>query len=112
MASETVNSAASAGEASAAVAHNLDQADKVQNLDGDVHAATEAHGGPAEHGTSPALFGVVNGGALVSLAMLVFLGILLWKKVPALIGKALDGRIAAIRPSLTRPAGFAAKPRR
>ncbi len=89
-----------ADNANQEVAHNLDQADKVESLQGNVHAATEAHGGPSQHEAGPTLFGVLNGGALVSLAMLVFLGILVWKKVPGIIGKALDGRIAAIKAQL------------
>jgi F-type H+-transporting ATPase subunit b len=89
-----------------AVAHNLDQADKVQSLDGEVHAATEAHGGPAtgEHAAGPALYGVLNGGALVSLAMATLIVILLVKKVPAVIGKALDNQIAGIRAQLDEAA--------
>jgi len=89
-----------AGEnASQAVAHNLDQADKVQSLDGDIHAAVEAHGGPTEHGVEPtALY--MNGTAWVSLAMLIFIAILVWKKVPAAMGSALDRKIAAIRAQL------------
>jgi F-type H+-transporting ATPase subunit b len=74
---------------SAEVAHNLAEADHSQAL--------------VEHGASThgemALFGL-NPGALVSLAMLVFILILLVKKVPALIGKGLDGKIAAIRAQL------------
>lgn len=85
--------------ASAAVAHNLDQADKTQTLSGDVHAVVETHGGPEEHGADPtALY--MNGTAWVSLAMLVFIAILLWKKVPAAIGGALDRKIADIRSQL------------
>lgn len=94
--------------ASGAVAHNLDQADKVQGLDGDVHAMTEAHGGPAEHAAGPTLLGL-NGGALVSLAMVVFLGILVWKKVPGLIGKALDSKIGAIKSQLDEAAKLRAE---
>lgn len=106
----TENSAAAVSSGSSeAVAENLDQADKVQSLDGEVHAATEAHGGPAaEHGAGPTLFGL-NGGALVSLAMLAFLLILVAKKVPALIGKALDGKIAAIRAQLDEAARLRAE---
>jgi len=95
--------------ASQAVAHNLDQADKVQNLEGDVHAATEAHGGPEQHEAGPTMFGVVNGGALVSLAMLVFLIVLLVKKVPGAIGGALDKKIAAIRAQLDEAAKLRAE---
>lgn len=99
MANETTDGAATLDNASQAVAHNLDQADKVENLSGGVHAATEAHAGPEEHEAGPTLLGL-NGGALVSLAMLVFIIILVVKKVPGLIGKALDGKIAAIRAQL------------
>ena len=38
--------------------------------------------------------------AWVSLSMLVFIGILLWKKVPALIGGSLDKQIAEIKSQL------------
>ena len=95
---------------SQAVAQNLDQADKVQALDGTVQAATEAHGGPAaDHGTGPTMFGIVNGGALVSLAMAVFILILLVKKVPGAIGKALDGKIGEIRSQLDEAAKLRAE---
>ena len=73
------------GNASLAVQHNLEYADKVQSLNGDVHAAVEAHGGPAGHEVEPTALWM-NGTAWVSLAMLVFIVILLWKKVPAAIG--------------------------
>lgn len=33
----------------------------------------------------------------VAVALFLFFGLLIWKKVPALIGKALDGQIAEIR---------------
>ena len=46
---------------------------------------------------APASFGLVDATAWVSIAMLVFLGILLWKKVPALITASLDAKIAEIR---------------
>ncbi len=94
---------------SAAVAHNLDQADKVQSLTGEVHAATESHGGPAEHGAGPTLYGLLNGGALVSLAMLAFLIILVAKKVPGAIGKALDAKIGDIRAQLDEAARLRAE---
>lgn len=90
-------------ENSAAVAQNLENADKVQDIHGDVHAATEAHGGPAQHGVAPAVFGM-DATVWVSLAMAVFIAVLLWKKVPAIIGKALDGQIAGIRAQLDEAA--------
>tara|TARA_R110000787_G_scaffold19057_12_gene57612 strand:+ start:19 stop:645 length:627 start_codon:yes stop_codon:yes gene_type:complete len=90
-------------ENSAAVAQNLENADKVQDIHGDVHAATEAHGGPQQHEAAPAVFGM-DATVWVSLAMAVFLAVLIWKKVPAIIGKALDGQIAGIRAQLDEAA--------
>ncbi len=84
---------------SQAVADNLEHADATQALNGQVHAATEAHGGPAEHAPDPSVFGL-DATMWVSLAMAVLIGIIVWKKVPALIGKALDDRIAGIRGQL------------
>ncbi|KRA83094.1 ATP synthase subunit B [Altererythrobacter sp. Root672] len=55
------------------------------------------HGG--EH-VEPVAFGFVGPGAWVSLAMLVFIGILVWKGVPKLITGGLDAKIAAIREQL------------
>lgn len=57
----------------------------------------EAHG--AEHAT-PVAFGFVGPAAWVSLAMLAFILILLWKGVPKLIAGGLDDKIAAIRSQL------------
>jgi F-type H+-transporting ATPase subunit b len=42
----------------------------------------------------------MNPGGWVALAMLVVFAILIWKKVPGAIGKALDGKIALIRDQL------------
>jgi len=56
----------------------------------------------AQHGTghaAPAVFGM-DATVWVSVAMLIFIGILIWKKVPALIGGALDKKIAEIREQL------------
>lgn len=86
---------------SAEVAHNLSEAEKLQ---GSPHTGTEAiesqAGGVGEtnHG-DPAALGM-NGTAWVSLAMIVFIVILLWKKVPALITAGLDRQIAGIRQRL------------
>lgn len=51
------------------------------------------HGG-AEH------VGFNSPGVWVALSMLVVIGILLWKKVPAVIGAALDRQIASIKEQL------------
>jgi F-type H+-transporting ATPase subunit b len=57
-----------------------------------------AAGGAEHHG--PALFGTIEAAGIVSIAVLVVLIGLLWKKVPAAIGKALDAKIAVIRDQL------------
>ena len=53
---------------------------------------------PGEHAEATALG--LNAGGWVALAMLVVFAILIWKKVPAAIGKALDSKIALIRDQL------------
>jgi F-type H+-transporting ATPase subunit b len=67
----------------------------------ELHATVEhdAGGHGAEHAT-PVAFGFIGPTAWVSLAMLVFIGVLLWKGVPKLIAGGLDGKIAAIREQL------------
>lgn len=60
------------------------------------HAATEA---PQQH-AEPAAFGFITAPVAISLAMLVVIAIIVWKKVPAAIGKALDDKIALIRNQL------------
>lgn len=86
------------------VTSNLEHADKTQDLNGDVHAVTEAVGGPEEHHVDPSIAGVFNATVIVSIAMAVFIAILIAKKVPALLGKALDDRIANIRSQLDEAA--------
>ena len=62
------------------------------------HAATtEAHGS-APH-AEPTAFGM-DATQWVALAMIAVLAILIWKKVPAAIGTALDRKIATIRDQL------------
>lgn len=55
---------------------------------------------PGEAHAQPAAFGLITAPAVVALAMLVVIVILVWKKVPAAIGKSLDKKIAAIREQL------------
>lgn len=66
------------------------------------HAGAEAH-------AEPAVAGVLNATVFVSLAMLVLIGIMVWKKVPAMIGAMLDARIAAIRAQLDEAAALRAE---
>ena len=67
-------------------------------------AETLAHGG--EHAKPTALG--LDASAWVSLAMLVLIGIMIWKKVPAVVGKMLDGQIDAIRRNLDEAAALRA----
>jgi len=61
-----------------------------------VHGATIQHE-PA--GGEPTAFGL-DAPAFIALAMIVVIAIMIWKKVPAAIGKALDAKIALIRDQL------------
>jgi F-type H+-transporting ATPase subunit b len=54
---------------------------------------------PAPDAGEPTFMGL-NPGGWVALAMIVVIAILIWKKVPAAIGKALDSKIALIRDQL------------
>ena len=65
-------------------------------------AATGQVGAP-EHHELPTALGLDAPG-WIALAMVVVLAILIWKRVPALIGKALDTKIAAIRAQLDEAA--------
>lgn len=55
---------------------------------------------PAAAHAEPTIGGVIDAATVVALAMAVVIVLLLWKKVPSAIGKALDGKIAAIRNQL------------
>ena len=83
---------------SAMVAHNLAEADHTQAM---VEHGAETHGELAFMGLGPVQF--------VSLAMAVFIVILLVKKVPALIARGLDGKIAQIREQLDEAAKLRAE---
>lgn len=52
-------------------------------------AAGEVH-------AEPMSFGIISATVWVSIAMAIFIAILLWKKVPAMIGASLDKKIAEI----------------
>jgi F-type H+-transporting ATPase subunit b len=72
-------------------------------------ASTAADGGHGEapHADPTALG--LNATAWVALAMLVVIAILIWKKVPAAIGRALDKKIAGIREQLDEAAQLRAE---
>ena len=63
-----------------------------------VQGHTTAPGG-AEHVASPTALGLDSTGWVAVAALIVVL-IFLWKKVPAIIGRMLDGRIAEVRSQL------------
>lgn len=69
-----------------------------------IFAAAEAAQVGAQAHADPAIAGLFNSTVIVSLAMLVLIAIMLWKKVPALIGGMLDSRIAQIRAQLDEAA--------
>lgn len=94
---------ADTSNATSAVKHNLEHADQVQSLSGEVHAATEAHGGPAAHGPEPTAL-AMDATGWVSLSMAILLAVLIWKKVPAVVAGILDRRIADIRSQLDEAA--------
>ena len=62
-------------------------------------AAAAAETGEAAH-AAPTAFGFMTAPMFIGLAMIVVIAILVWKKVPAAIGKALDSKIAVIRDQL------------
>jgi F-type H+-transporting ATPase subunit b len=66
--------------------------------EGEMHNTLEAHGAPHAGGqhVDPTALGM-NATAWVALAMLVVIAIMIWKKVPAVIGAGLDKKIAQIR---------------
>ena len=62
--------------------------------------ATVEHGAAADHASPPAAFGVITAPMFISLAMLVVIAVMVWKKVPSAIARALDAKIALIRNQL------------
>lgn len=68
---------------------------------------TEVEAG-AEHYTVPSALGF-DATMLVGLAMLIVVLAMVWKKVPAAIGRGLDSRIAAIRAQLDEAAALRAE---
>src|ERR1044071_7836766 len=66
-------------------------------------AAGVEHVGAPEHHPLPTALGL-DAPQWIALAMVVVLAILIWKRVPALIARALDSKIAAIRAQLDEAA--------
>ena len=99
MAEFIILSAATGG--SAQVAENLAHAAEAEGMSAqgtEALSTTVAEGGP-EHHVDPSVLGM-NGTVWVSLAMIVLLAVLIWKKVPAMLVGGLDKQIADIRRQL------------
>jgi F-type H+-transporting ATPase subunit b len=71
------------------------------------HSTTAQVGAP-EHHPEPTAFGL-DAPAWIALAMVAVFAILLWKRVPAIIGAALDKKIAGIRAQLDEAAQLRAE---
>src|ERR1051325_1993702 len=65
--------------------------------------AAGSHVGAPEHHPEPTALGL-DAPQWIALAMVVVFAILIWKRVPALIGAALDKKIAGIREQLDEAA--------
>ena len=75
----------------------------------DPTAVTVAHTAvPEDHHVEPTAFGIAPGG-FVALAMLVVFAIMLRARVPAMIGKMLDAKIAGIKEQLDTAAKLRAE---
>lgn len=99
------------------MAHNLANALETQSLEpvpmgadgmaGNLHAATVDTG---EHAYVPGPYALgFDSTGWVAIAMVAVILLMLWKKVPALIGGKLDGQIAAIRTQLDEAAQLRAE---
>jgi F-type H+-transporting ATPase subunit b len=55
---------------------------------------------PAHEAEPSVLFGLITAPVAISLAMLVVIAVIIWKKVPGAIGRALDEKIKLIRDQL------------
>lgn len=80
------------------MAHNLSEAGELQGA----APAGETHAGVATEAShaDPSIGGVLTGTVIVSIAMAIFIAILLFKRVPGLVTAGLDRQIAAIRERL------------
>lgn len=91
---------------SQSVAANLADPTALEALPENVSAG-QAAAGTEEHHVDPTAVGM-NATAWVSLAMIVVIVLLLWKRVPAIIGSSLDKKIASIRANLDEAAALRA----
>lgn len=92
--------------ASAIVAHNLSHAAEAEEMVQTPHGVTDTtvegqQSAGEHHVITPKALGL-DGSGWVAVAMILVILIMIWKKVPAVIGRALDGKIAGIREQLDR----------
>ena len=92
--------------ASQSVADNMADAVALEGMPENVSVG-HAAAGTEEHHVDPTALGL-NATAWVSLAMILVIVLLLWKKVPAIIGSSLDKKIASIRANLDEAAALRA----
>jgi F-type H+-transporting ATPase subunit b len=85
--------------ATGSVAENLANADHAEPLAPHQNVGTTFPAGHETAAAEPTALGL-DATAYVALAMLVVIALMLWKKVPAAIGRALDKKIAGIRAQL------------
>src|SRR3954464_10866717 len=71
--------------------------------------ANAGHVGAPEHHPEPTNFGLLGAPEWFALAWVGFSAILIWRRVPAMIGRALDSKIAAIRARLDEAAQLRAE---
>ncbi len=88
------------------VAQNMADAAALAGLSENA-ASAQVEVGTEEHHVDPSALGM-TATAWVSLAMVVVIILLLWKKVPAMIGASLDKRIEVIRANLDEAAALRA----
>jgi F-type H+-transporting ATPase subunit b len=98
--------------ATAAATGKVEEAEKALDMLEDdavpaTNAGTEAHGGSEEHAVPSALG--FDATMLVALAMIVVILLALWKKVPAMIGGALDKQISGIKAQLDQATALRAE---
>jgi F-type H+-transporting ATPase subunit b len=84
------------------------EAEAMHKTGADALSTDAGHTGSTNH-EEPAVAGFLDATVFVSLAMAVFIAILLWKKVPGLITRGLDKQIAAIRTRLEEAAALRAE---
>jgi F-type H+-transporting ATPase subunit b len=84
------------------------EAEAMHKTGSDAVSTDAGHTGSTNH-EEPAVAGFLDATVFVSLAMAVFIAILLWKKVPGLITRGLDKQIAAIRGRLDEAAALRAE---